>query len=53
MPYQVDRIDPKVTALVVVDMQNDFVAAGAPMEKAAARAIVPTLMRTLQFCRHS
>jgi nicotinamidase-related amidase len=31
------------TALIVVDMQNDFVAAGAPMETPAGRAIVPFL----------
>jgi nicotinamidase-related amidase len=53
MPYQVNTIDPRTTALVVVDMQNDFVAAGAPMEKAAARAMVPTLKRALQFCRRA
>jgi biuret amidohydrolase len=29
---QVDAIDPAKTAMIVVDMQNDFVAAGAPME---------------------
>jgi len=29
---QVDAIDAAKTAMIVVDMQNDFVAAGAPME---------------------
>ncbi len=38
MPYRVDVIEPKRTAIIVVDMQNDFVAAGAPMETPAARA---------------
>jgi nicotinamidase-related amidase len=33
-------------ALVVVDMQNDFVRVGAPLEVAAARATIPVL-RTL------
>jgi nicotinamidase-related amidase len=51
MAYQISQIDPQTAALIVVDMQNDFVAAGAPMEKSAARAMVPTLKRALQFCR--
>ena|SRR5579883_472680 len=51
MPYRVDVIEPKRTAIIVVDMQNDFVAAGAPMETPAARAMVPNLARTLKFCR--
>src|SRR5438105_1674084 len=34
---QIDMIDPQKTALIVVDMQNDFVAAGAAMETPAAR----------------
>ena len=29
MPYRVDALDPKKTAMIVVDMQNDFVAEGA------------------------
>ena len=36
---QIDRIDPAKTALIVVDIQNDFVAPGAPMETPAARVI--------------
>lgn len=35
-----DSLDPKRTALLVVDMQNAFVAPGAPIEVPAARAIV-------------
>lgn len=48
---QINDIDPARTAIIVVDMQNDFVAAGAPMETPAARAIVPKLAETLRFCR--
>jgi ureidoacrylate peracid hydrolase len=48
---RVDEINPKRTALIVVDMQNDFVAAGAPMETPAARAMVPKLAETLEMCR--
>jgi len=29
---RVVEIDPANTAMIVLDMQNDFVAAGAPME---------------------
>jgi ureidoacrylate peracid hydrolase len=51
MPYQVDCVDPSKTALIVVDMENDFIAAGAPLETAAGRAMLPTLKRALAFCR--
>lgn len=48
---QINQIDPAKTAIIVVDMQNDFVAAGAAMETPAARAIVPMLADTLKMCR--
>jgi nicotinamidase-related amidase len=48
---QINQINPARTAIIVVDMQNDFVAAGAPMETPAARAIVPKLAETLKTCR--
>ena len=51
MPYQVNVIHPSAAVLLVIDMQNDFVAPGAPMEKADARAMVPTLKTAIQFCR--
>src|SRR3954470_12605599 len=38
-----ERLDRKRTALVVIDMQNAFVAAGAPAEVPAARGIVPRI----------
>jgi ureidoacrylate peracid hydrolase len=37
--------------MIVVDMQNDFVAAGAPIEVSAARAMVPKLAEALKICR--
>ena len=40
-----DSLDPKRTALVVIDMQNAFVAPGAPMEVPAARDIVQPINR--------
>src|SRR6202051_227033 len=48
---RVDEIEPARTAMIVVDMQNDFVAAGAPMETPAARAMVPKLAEALKICR--
>jgi nicotinamidase-related amidase len=38
-------------ALVVVDMQNDFVRAGAPLEVPDARATLPHHRRLLDACR--
>jgi ureidoacrylate peracid hydrolase len=40
-----DALDPRRTALLVIDMQNAFVAPGAPMEVPAARAIVAPINR--------
>jgi biuret amidohydrolase len=51
MPYRVDHIDPSKTAMIVVDMQNDFVADGAKLRSAQAAAMVPKLASTLDFCR--
>lgn len=41
----------KRPALVIVDMQNDFVRVGAPMEVPAARTILPDLARVLAAFR--
>ena len=47
----IQRIDPAKTAMIVVDMQNDFVASGGGLETPAARAMVPRLVEALQICR--
>ena len=44
-------IIPENTAMLVVDMQNDFVQEGAPIEIPHARAMVPRLNRLLDVCR--
>jgi ureidoacrylate peracid hydrolase len=44
-------LDPAATALLVIDMQNAFVAPGAPIEVPAARAIVPAINRLAQELR--
>src|ERR1700686_4142436 len=49
----IDTIDPVKTAMIVVDMQNDFVASGAPIEVSAARAMVPKLAEALRICREA
>ena len=49
MPYRVESVDPSKTAMIVVDMQNDFVAEGAKLRSAQAAAMVPKLGATLEF----
>jgi nicotinamidase-related amidase len=51
MPYQCDVIDPAKRVMIVVDMQNDFVAEGAKLQSAQATAMVPRLANTLKVCR--
>jgi ureidoacrylate peracid hydrolase len=46
-----DTIDAGRTALVVVDMQNYFVAEGFPLEVPLARAIVPNINRMARAIR--
>ena len=53
-PYAVeDRVhtDPARTALVVVDMQNDFVKQGGSLVVPDAEATVPAIMGLLEFAR--
>lgn len=44
-------LSPGSTALVVVDMQNDFVRVGAPLEVPDARATIPAQRRLLDAFR--
>ena len=44
-PFALDRIDAARAALVVIDMQNYYVAEGYPNESPNARAIVPNINR--------
>ncbi len=48
---KIDQLDPQRTAMIVVDMENDFVAENAPLETPAARAMVPKLVEALSTCR--
>jgi ureidoacrylate peracid hydrolase len=44
-PYAFERLDARRCALVVIDLQNAFVAEGAVAEVPTARAIVPNVNR--------
>jgi nicotinamidase-related amidase len=45
------RVDPTHSALVVVDMQNDFVHQGGSLLVPDAEATIPAIARLLQFAR--
>lgn len=51
MPLQVETINPNSAALIVIDMENDFVAPGAPFEVPAAQTLLPNLKEVIGFCR--
>jgi ureidoacrylate peracid hydrolase len=51
MPYKVTEINPSRSALIIVDMENDFVAEGAPLRAKMAPAVVPPLKRALAHAR--
>lgn len=46
-------IDPRRCALIVIDMQNAFVAKGAPFETPGARDMISRLEEMIQFARAS
>ena len=43
--------EPSTTALIVIDMQNSFVAEGGTYETPPARDMIPTLERLIAFAR--
>ncbi len=45
------KIDPAKTALLVIDMQNDFVLEGHPMEVPEARTAIPHIQRLIATSR--
>lgn len=53
MGYKIPTIDPSKTAVLVIDMENDFVEEGAPMESAQARAAVPNMKKIIEFARET
>ena len=53
-PYAVQdavRVDPARTALVVIDMQNDFVEQGGSLVVPDAEATIPAIRRLLELAR--
>jgi len=46
-------IEPRSCALIVIDMQNAFVAEGAVFETPGARTMIPRLEHLIQFARAS
>jgi ureidoacrylate peracid hydrolase len=48
-----ERIDPARTAQIVVDLQNGFMAEGAPVEVPTAREIVPNVNRIAAALREA
>src|SRR6476646_10464846 len=46
-------IEPRRCALIVIDMQNAFVAEGAVFETPPARAMLPRLQHLIEFARAS
>lgn len=53
MPLTIPTIEPQHATLIIVDMENDFVAEGAPMETPMARAMLPNLVRILSLARET
>ncbi len=49
MPDRTFAIDPSRVAFIVVDMQNDFVRPGAPLEVPDARATIDPIRATLEL----
>lgn len=45
------RIDPRTSALIVVDMQNDFVKPGGALVVESAQDTIPAIQRLLTFAR--
>src|SRR5262249_50320715 len=45
------NLRPERTALVIIDMQNAFVAPGGAIEVPASRRIVPAINRVVEGCR--
>ena len=53
MPYKVSAINSAKTALIIVDMENDFIAEGASLRAKMAPAVVPPLQRALAYARQT
>jgi nicotinamidase-related amidase len=50
-PLPLEKISPSRTALLIIDMENDFVAVGAVQETPGGRAIIPAINRLIAWAR--
>jgi nicotinamidase-related amidase len=50
-PLPIDQITAANTALLVIDMENDFVAAGAVQETPGGREIIPAINQLISWAR--
>jgi ureidoacrylate peracid hydrolase len=53
MPYQLTGFDPSRTALLVIDMQSDFLVPGSPVAVRGGEDIIPAVERALDHARSS
>jgi nicotinamidase-related amidase len=52
-PLPIERITPSNTALLVIDMENDFAAPGAVQETPGGRKIIPGINQLIAWARHA
>jgi nicotinamidase-related amidase len=50
-PLPTDQITAANTALLVIDMENDFIAAGAVQETPGGRAVIPAINQLIAWAR--
>lgn len=51
MSLKIDALTPSTTALLLIDLQNDFVEPGAPLHAGMAYNNLPKIKDLIQFCR--
>lgn len=51
MAFKIESVNPKKTAVLVNDMQNDFVTEGYPLYTPMAAATIPKMAKFLDACR--
>jgi biuret amidohydrolase len=49
---ELHRLQPRRSALLVIDMQRGFLEPGAALEVPAGRAIIPNVGKLIEACRH-
>lgn len=51
MALKIESLDPATSALILIDLQNDFVAPDAPLHSAMAYKNIPKIRDLATFCR--